>query len=84
MGLSSHHVLSGFAGSYPRVVEGKDLSLHLSVIGGEGVTYFGYWLSALDAGNYLKLKYKGKLLFTFTPSDVLKLVSLDARYKGMS
>ena len=35
------------------------------------VTYFGYWLSALDAGNQLEISRNGTTVFTFNPSDVL-------------
>ena len=37
----------------------------------EGITYFGYWLSALDSGNVLEF-YKGSsIIYTFTPGDVI-------------
>jgi hypothetical protein len=41
-----------------------------------GINYFGYWLSALDAGN--RVQFYGnnnQLLFTFNPSDVLNVVA---------
>jgi hypothetical protein len=36
------------------------------------VNYFGYWLSALDAGNQLQLEdASGNVLFTFVPQDLI-------------
>lgn len=37
------------------------------------VTYFGYWLSALDAGNHVKFYRGGSEVFGFDPADVLAL-----------
>jgi hypothetical protein len=34
------------------------------------VNYFGYWLSAQDAGNELQIYSGGTLLFTFTPTQL--------------
>jgi MYXO-CTERM domain-containing protein len=40
------------------------------------VTYFGYWLSALDAGNRISFfGPQNKLLFTFTPQDVINSIN---------
>lgn len=36
-----------------------------------GVNYFGYWLSALDPGNFLEFLDNGKVVGTFTPSDLI-------------
>lgn len=45
----------------------------LSLSSATPVTYFGFWLSALDAGNQLKF-YKGNdLVFSFSPDAVLSL-----------
>jgi len=43
--------------------------------GHRGVDYFGYWLSALDAGNDVHFFSKGKELFTFRPQDVIDAVN---------
>jgi hypothetical protein len=41
-----------------------------------GINYFGYWLSALDKGNYVQFYGNGgQLLFTFDPQDVLNAIS---------
>ena len=37
------------------------------------VTYFGYWLSALDAGNQVAFYRNDIEVFSFTPADVLSL-----------
>jgi hypothetical protein len=37
------------------------------------VTYFGYWLSALDAGNHVDFYRGGSVVFSFNPADVLAL-----------
>ena len=43
--------------------------------GHRGVDYFGYWLSALDAGNNVHFFSKGRELFTFRPQDVIDAVN---------
>ena len=44
-----------------------------------GVNYFGYWLSALDAGNYVTFYgSNGQVLFTFDPQDVIDAIKLSA------
>lgn len=51
------------------------LSLSSTGVAG-GVNYFGYWLSALDAGNeVLFYGSGGQLLLTFRPQDVLNVVT---------
>lgn len=47
-----------------------------------GVKYFGYWLSALDAGNVLQLYENSSLVFQFNPSQVLAAVGGDPAYFG--
>lgn len=37
------------------------------------ITYFGYWLSALDAGNHVEFYRNGSLVFQFDAADVLAL-----------
>jgi hypothetical protein len=36
-----------------------------------GVNYFGYWLSALDAGNQVQLENNGEVVYTFVPQDLI-------------
>ena len=57
-------------------------SLSLSGNGGDPINYFGFWLSALDAGNVLEFYDQGTLLGTFTPTDVLALVGNSGPYFG--
>lgn len=45
----------------------------LSLASAAPVTYFGFWLSALDAGNELKFFSGNTAVFTFSPADVLAL-----------
>ena len=52
-----------------RGVEGYELTL--STARPEGVNYFGYWLSALDAGNVLEFYKDGSLIHSFTPAAVI-------------
>lgn len=47
-----------------------------------GVTYFGFWLSALDANNPVSFYRSGALLLTFTPADLLAIVKGNAAYYG--
>jgi hypothetical protein len=48
------------------------LTLSSNVAG--GVNYFGFWLSALDAGNYVTFYDGDDDAFTFDPQDVLNAV----------
>jgi hypothetical protein len=43
-----------------------------------GANYFGYWLSALDAGNKVSFYRGGQLLFVFNPQDVINAVQSTA------
>jgi hypothetical protein len=48
----------------------------------DGVNYFGYWLSALDAGNQVVFKKSGVQVGALTPADVLAQVSGQPAYFG--
>ncbi|WP_239018317.1 PEPxxWA-CTERM sorting domain-containing protein [Sphingomonas flavalba] len=58
-------------------------AIDFSTENGESLTYFGYWLSALDGGNILEF-YKSdgaggyNLLGTFSPTDVIAKVGNNA------
>lgn len=57
-------------------------SLALSTSNPAGINYFGFYLSALDAGNQLAF-YKGATsVFTFDPTNVLALVNGNSAYFG--
>lgn len=46
-------------------------TLSLSTSDDSPLTYFGYWLSALDSGNQLEFLKDGVTVATITPSDVI-------------
>ena len=46
------------------------------------VNYFGYWLSALDAGNLVEFCRDEVVLGTFTPSEVINAIGGNAAYYG--
>jgi hypothetical protein len=66
---------SGGTGLYPVAFRDTPYSLTLTSTIPGGVNYFGYWLSALDAGNTVSFYSGGTLLFVFDPSDVLAAVN---------
>jgi hypothetical protein len=55
-------------------------SLDLSTLDPRGINFFGYWLSALDAGNYITFYKGGNQVFQFTPADVLSFVGSKRQY----
>jgi hypothetical protein len=71
---------AGGTGKYIVSFEKTPYSLSLKSNIAGGVNYFGYWLSALDKGNYVTFYgEKGQVLFTFNPADVIKAVDLSAK-----
>ena len=71
------------ASNYAVTFSGGGYTLDLtSTANAAGVTYFGYYLPALDRGNMLELWSGGSKIFTFTPSDVLAAVSGNPLYFG--
>jgi len=56
---------AGGNGRYPVTFTNAGYSVDLSSSQPGGVTYFGFWLSALDAGNNVSFYQGGQLLFTF-------------------
>ena len=70
---------AGGAGNYIVAFPNTPYSLTLTsdIVG--GVNYFGYWLSALDKGNFVTFYGAGgQVLFTFNPQDVINAVNLSA------
>lgn len=63
------------AGKYPVKFSGNSYSLELTTTLPRGVNYFGYWLSALDGRNLVHFYSGNKLLFTFSPQDVINAVN---------
>jgi hypothetical protein len=47
-----------------------------------GVNYFGYWLSALDPGNFVTFYSGDKVLFSFNPQDVINAIDAKNQYYG--
>ena len=47
-----------------------------------GVNYFGFWLSALDAGNEVVLRENGTQVGTYAPADLLAAVGSQPAYFG--
>jgi hypothetical protein len=66
---------AGGTGLYPVAFNDTPYSLSLTSTIPGGVNYFGYWLSALDAGNLVSFYSNDTLLFVFDPSDVLAAIS---------
>jgi hypothetical protein len=60
---------AGGSGNYAVTFSSTGYSLDLSTSRPGGVTYFGFWLSALDRGNEVSFFTGSNLLFTFTASD---------------
>jgi len=69
-------VYGGAGGSnYAVTFSGSGYSvLNLATDGVNGINYFGYWLSALDAGNRLELLSNGDVIFTFDPTTVINAI----------
>jgi hypothetical protein len=61
---------AGNTGKYAVAFRDTPYSLKLD----QGVNYFGYWLSALDAGNTVTFYNGNTMLFSFDASDVLRAV----------
>lgn len=66
---------AGGTGKYAVTFAKSGYELDLSSQGKNGVNYFGYWLSALDRGNIVQIYKDAKLLFSFSPSDVLRAIA---------
>lgn len=69
---------AGGTGKYPVAFGYDPYELRLSTGLPGGVNYFGYWLSALDAGNLMTFFSGGTELFQFRPQDVLNAVNPSA------
>jgi len=72
----------GATGTDRYAVAGIDQTTSYSIDFNKNLTYFGYWLSALDAGNQVAFYNGDQQLFSFAPIDVLALVSGTPAYFG--
>ncbi len=84
--LLGHDQYGGAGGSGQYAVAGLGRSaqyqINLTQTGTDGINYFGFWLSALDAGNTVEFRASGTSLFTFSAGDVLGLISDKPDYYG--
>jgi hypothetical protein len=70
---------AGGNGNYAVAFQNTPYSLTLTSNIHGGVNYFGYWLSALDRGNFVTFYGGGgQKLFTFDPTDVINAVQHSA------
>lgn len=57
-------------------------SIDIATNAGTGINYFGYWLTALDANNFVSFWSNGEKVFEFEPGDVLALLGGQSGYWG--
>lgn len=73
--VNSADQYGGAGGNTNYAVSFNTYSLDLSAASPQGVTFFGYWLSALDANNFVTFSSRGRELFTFKPVDAINAVN---------
>lgn len=71
---------AGGTGKYAVTFSTAGYSLALTSTNANGVNYFGYYLTALDAGNQLTFYKNGNLVYTFSAADAL--AGLSSAYNG--
>ena len=62
-------------GAYPVTFTNGGYSVDLSTNLAGGVTYFGFWLSALDGGNNVSFYSNNALLFTFSAANARDFIN---------
>ena len=65
---------AGWAGRFPLAFAANPYEVLLTTNLASGINYFGYWLSALDAGNIVEFYSGANLVFTFNPENVIALI----------
>lgn len=62
----------------------RSYSIDVSTSSGDGINYFGYWLSALDGANFVSFYKTGVAdpIFSFSPEDVEALLLNKPGYHG--
>jgi len=65
---------AGGTGKYPVAFSNTPYNIALSTTLATGINYFGFWISALDAGNQVGFYKNGVLLYNFTPSTLIAAV----------
>ncbi len=76
---------AGGTGKYAVAFSGRSYSLHFTAdptLFPHGVNYFGYWLSALDAGNQVAFYRNGVQVGALSPGDVLARIGSNRNYFG--
>jgi hypothetical protein len=66
---------AGGTGRYAVTFTNAGYTLDLATSDPGGVTYFGFWLSALDLGNNVSFYKGGQLLFTFSSTDARNFIN---------
>ncbi|WBX83184.1 PEP-CTERM sorting domain-containing protein [Sphingosinicella microcystinivorans] len=61
---------------------GDSYEVKISTSAGAGVNYFGYWLSALDAGNTVTFYLDDDFLQSFSAGDVASIIGSNPAYAG--
>jgi hypothetical protein len=78
--IASHDIFGGAGGTgnYITATNGSSYTLTLTSSDPSfvGVNYFGYWLSALDAGNQVQLYNGSTLIYTFVPQDLINALGV--------
>lgn len=72
----------GASGRGNYAVSGINATSSYSISFNQDLTYFGFWLSALDGGNQLSFFSSGTEVFSFSANDVFGLVSGKPGYHG--
>ncbi|MBX3483104.1 PEPxxWA-CTERM sorting domain-containing protein [Phenylobacterium sp.] len=75
----------GYEGQYAVVglnSPDRSYTITFTQTGGSGINYFGYWLSALDAGNTVEFFNGANSLGAFTPENLISIVSGNSAYYG--
>ena len=76
---------AGGTGQYAVAFADTSYSMHFTydpAVLPNGVNYFGYWLSALDAGNRVAFYRDGVEVGSLSPADVLARIGGDSAYFG--
>ncbi len=73
---------AGGTGRYAVTFSTTGYSLDLSTTIAGGVNYFGFWLSALDANNYVTFYRGSQVLLEFSPANLLAMVKNQPAYYG--
>ena len=71
---------AGGSGNYAVEWGGGSYTLELSTTRPGGVTYFGYWLSALDGNNQVSFIKGGREVFSYTPTAMAAALGRNRAY----